>query len=103
MGSARDVGALPTAGLTFAEQRAQALALYSSRGECQGMDCYRVTLARDLAPWATSGISQQIFEQTRTYNIHAGRMNHYQIIGGRLYRSGNKQPRRRGQTHICPS
>ena len=91
-GSARDVGVvLSTAGLNFAEQREQALAHYSDKGECRGMDCYRDSLVRDLAPWATDGISRKVFEQTRTYNINAGRMNHYQIIGGRLYRSGDQR------------
>ena len=88
-GSTRDVGVvLSTAGLTFAEQRAQALAQHAKTGACGGMDCYRATLARDLVPWSADGISREVFEKTRTYNINAGRMNHYQIIGGRLYRSG---------------
>ena len=56
--------------------------------ECAGISCYNSTLAADLAPFAEAGgISRQSFERAREHNAHLGRMNHYQIIDGKLYRS----------------
>eukprot|EP01051_Picozoa_sp_SAG22_P009596 SAG22_NODE_809_length_7067_cov_5.261768_4_plen_310_part_00 len=61
---------------------------------CKGIGCFRSVIDADLAPWNETGITRSIFERTRQYNMFdpvtkqpAGRMNHYQIIGGRLYRS----------------
>ena len=59
---------------------------------CAGVACFNSTILSDMEPFRRSGvISREIFEQTRTYNMDRtggkGRMNHYQIISGKLYRS----------------
>lgn len=72
--------------------RSQALANYQP---CAEVDCYSAILANDLAPWNQTGITKDVFEATRTYNMGpkakaaggGGRMNHYQIIKGKLFGS----------------
>lgn len=84
------------------------------------VQCYVATLAKDLAPWRETGITEEVFERTRTYNMGTkwnppnmakarnieqggggGRMNHYQIIKGRLYGS-DRCPSRSGRLTFHP-
>ena len=85
----------------WAGLRAVWAAANANHTECKGFACYKPTLEADLAPWKKTGITEDIFEKTRTYNIDAGRMNHYQIIGGRLYRS-QRCPSRSGRLSFHP-
>ena len=91
----------------FANECAAALAHYTP---CNGVECYASTLAKDLAPFIEmGGITRQIFEDTRTYNMGpaaeqacgGGRMNHSQIIGGTLYGS-MRCPSRSGRLSFHP-
>jgi protein glucosyltransferase len=67
-----------------------ALAAYTP---CRGFDCYNETLQTNLQPFARGGaISRKAFEIAMDYGRNGdgpgkGRMIHYQILGGKLYRS----------------
>ena len=101
-GTRRDVGPVLAAEGSLDQQRSAALAAYASTEPCRGLACYTATLARDLAPWSEhGGISRALFQKTRKYNIDKGRMNHYQILKGRLYRSG-RCPSRSGRLSFHP-
>jgi hypothetical protein len=59
---------------------------------CAGVACYNLTLLTDLEPFGQPrSVLRSTFEHARTHNMERtqgkGRMNHYQIIGGKLYRS----------------
>ena len=49
---------------------------------------------KDLSPWMNDvGITKEVFEKTRTYNIDAGRMNHYQVCARCPLKSHAPRPR----------
>ena len=51
-------------------------------------------LMKDLSPWMNDvGITKEVFEKTRTYNIDAGRMNHYQVCARCPLKSHAPRPR----------
>ena len=56
---------------------------------CSGFACYNVTMQADLEPFGElRSIPRSAFDHARTYNMERtqgkGRMNHYQILGGKL-------------------
>ena len=76
----------------WARYRDKHFAAVATFSPCSGIECYNSTIMTDLEPFREVGtVSRDAFEQTRSYNMDRtqgkGRMNHYQIIGGKLYRS----------------